>query len=233
VDGILQGHFGEVRADLDLDAHAASLSLGPFTFLGGDCDHSFADELIGQLADFCVILVADRTWHQKITAWEGSKTDVAQRHVFSDKALDRIRLQALASEVPDGFEIRAIDSGLAGRMLAEVSENLVPDLFWKSSDDFIKRGFGYCALSNGRVEAGVTSALLIDAAAGIQINTNPGHQGKGLATALGARFLLDCLDRGIEPHWDTGDPASYHLAEKLGYQLAGAYSVLEWDPQRK
>jgi len=109
--------------------------------------------------------------------------------------------------------------------------DLIPDLFWKSSDDFIEKGFGYCALSNGRIEAGVTSALLSNEAAGIQINTNPDQQGEGLATVLGATFLLDCLNREVEPHWDTGDPTSYHLAEKLGYQLIGAYQVLEWETQ--
>lgn len=231
LDGILQGHFGEASADSDLSAHVASLSIGPFTFLGGDSKHAAADQFIRQFSDFRVILVADRDWHTKITTWENSETSIAERHVFSAKGLDRKQLQSLASSVPTGFEIQAINLELAERTLSEVDEGLIPDLFWKSSADFMKKGFGYCAVSNGRIEAAVTSALLTHEAAGIQINTNPDQRGKGLATTLGAAFLLQCIERGIEPHWDTGDPTSYHLAEKLGYQSARAYQVLEWDPQ--
>ena len=64
----------------------------------------------------------------------------------------------------------------------------------------------------------------------ITINTNKEQRGKGIATVLSAVLLLDCLDRGIEPHWDTGSSISYHLAEKLGYELIGPYQVLEWEP---
>ncbi len=66
LDGILQGHFGEASADSDIDPHVASLSIGPFTYLGGDAKHLSADQLIAQLAGFRVIIVADRDWHTEI-----------------------------------------------------------------------------------------------------------------------------------------------------------------------
>ena len=230
LDGILQGRFGQAWADSDTDAEVAALEIGPFTYLGGDAGHPLADELIGQCSDFRVFLVADAAWREKITTWENSKTTEEKRYAFSHGRLDRAHLEELAARIPDEVEIGAIDLELAERIGAEVSEDLIPDIYWRSPEEFVKEGFGYCALAAGRIEGGVTSALCTNEAVGIQINTNDEQRGKGIATVLGAVLLLDCLDRGIEPHWDTGSSISYHLAEKLGYELIGEYQVLEWEP---
>lgn len=48
-------------------------------------------------------------------------------------------------------------------------------------------------------------------------------RGRGLATACGARLILDCLERGLYPNWDAHDSRSLHLAEKLGYRLDHPY----------
>ncbi len=230
VNGMLQGRFGEAWADAAEGAEVACLSIGPFTCVGGDWAHPAADDLIGQWSDTRVVLVADDGWQRKVTTWEGSQTTVVERSAFSNEHLEKDHLESLAAKVPDGFAIRAIDCELAERITTEVHKNLIPDLFWTSAEDFIRQGFGYCAVANERIEAGVTSALLSNDAAGIQINTNQANRGKGLATSLGATFLLDCLERDLAPHWDSGDPTSCHIAEKLGYELVGVYPVLEWKP---
>mgnify|MGYP002508384539 CR=1 FL=1 len=52
----------------------------------------------------------------------------------------------------------------------------------------------------------------------------PGRQdGRGLATACGARLILECLDRGLYPSWDAIDLRSAALAEKLGYRRGDPY----------
>ena len=201
-------------------------------FFGGDATRPVADPLVEDLSDFRVILAHDERWRKKVMESANTGTSIVERHAFSHDYVDRSHLQTLAASVPDSFEVREMDLELARRIVSEVHEHLIPDFCWRSPDDFVKGGFGYCAISRGRIEAGVTSALLTSKAAAIQINTNPDQRNRGVATTLAATFLLTCIDRGILPHWDTGDSVSYHLAEKLGNRLIGSYEVLEWEPVR-
>ena len=99
LDGVLEGHFGDARADSAKNACVACLSIGPFTFLGGDAAHPVADQLIERLSDFRVILVPDPHWQSKITAWENSETSMVERHAFSSDHLHRSHLEALASSL--------------------------------------------------------------------------------------------------------------------------------------
>lgn len=49
------------------------------------------------------------------------------------------------------------------------------------------------------------------------------YRRQGMATALAARLLCWCLERGLEAHWDAANPESCALALKLGYQPLGSY----------
>ena len=46
-----------------------------------------------------------------------------------------------------------------------------------------------------------------------------------MASACGARLILECLTRGIYPGWDAHDRRSLALAEKLGYRLDHPYTA--------
>lgn len=46
-----------------------------------------------------------------------------------------------------------------------------------------------------------------------------------MATACGAKLILLCLERGLNPSWDAHDLRSVALAEKLGYRRGEPYVV--------
>lgn len=49
---------------------------------------------------------------------------------------------------------------------------------------------------------------------------DPRHRPKGLGTQLGSALLEDCLEQGLDPHWEAVHKISVRLALKLGYTLA-------------
>ncbi len=129
------------------------------------------------------------------------------------------------SRIPDGYCVERLNLDLADRIRAEVHPDLLLPEVFASPSDFVERGIGFCALTGNQLVCGATSAFLCDGAIEIQINTNQPFRGLGLATAVGAALLVHCLERRIVPHWDTGDPASERVAEKLGYVPDSKY---EW-----
>ena len=53
---------------------------------------------------------------------------------------------------------------------------------------------------------------------------------RGIATAISAALLLECVRRGLRPNWDAANPESCALAGKLGYTPIGTYESYYYPP---
>ena len=94
-----------------------------------------------------------------------------------------------------------------------------------SPADFCARGLGAAALYEGVPVAGAGTYTVYRGGIEVEIDTRKDHRRRGLATACGARLILECLDRGLYPSWDAIDLRSIALAEKLGYHRGEPYTI--------
>lgn len=106
---------------------------------------------------------------------------------------------------------------------AEWSQDLCGN--FAGGSDFVRRGIGFAVLREGEPVSGAASYAVCDGAIEIEIDTRPDHRRLGLASACGARLILECLDRGIYPGWDAHNERSLSLAEKLGYRPDRPYTA--------
>lgn len=95
-----------------------------------------------------------------------------------------------------------------------------------SPEDFIARGFGYCALDGSKLACIGSSFVVCQRGVEIQIDTQENYRGRGLATAVAAAMIIHCLENNLIPGWDAATPISAGLAGKLGYTPQGEYSML-------
>jgi hypothetical protein len=225
VDAILQGYCGTALASAGTNADVAQLTVGVFTFLGGDPTQPLARPLIERLSGEGIIVGAEGGWRDAILRVHGERIGTEKRLSFSSANLRLKHLRTLTSRIPERFHIERITVALAQRMRTEVDPDLLLPEVFASPLDFVERGVGFCARREGQMVCGATSAFICDGAIEIQINTNKAYRHMGLATAVGASLLVHCLEHGIDPHWDAGAPASERVAEKLGYVPDSAY---EW-----
>ena len=127
--------------------------------------------------------------------------------------------------MPAGFSLCRIDAALCEILLQENWSRDLCALFGGGAD-FFRRGLGFAVLHRGKPVAGASSYTVYDDGIEIEIDTSPAYRRRGLASACGARLVLECLDRGLNPCWDAHDLRSAALAKKLGYTNAKAYPVL-------
>ncbi|MNI84792.1 GNAT acetyltransferase [compost metagenome] len=80
-------------------------------------------------------------------------------------------------------------------------------------------------LHKGLQVAGASSYSVYNEGIEIEIDTKPEFRNRGLATACGAKLILECLERGLYPGWDAQDLRSVALAEKLGYHMDYPYTT--------
>jgi len=82
----------------------------------------------------------------------------------------------------------------------------------------LKRGIGYCILHRDRIVSAATSMAASKKAIDIEIETVPDFRNQGLGTTVGAKLVLHCLEKKIEPRWLAANVISEKLALKLGYR---------------
>lgn len=79
----------------------------------------------------------------------------------------------------------------------------------------------------GQAVAGASSYVSYPGGIEVQLQTRDNQQGRGYATLAAAQLILLAHERGLSATWDAANPASAHIAEKLGYRPAGCYQVAE------
>lgn len=129
------------------------------------------------------------------------------------------------STIPSGFEIREINSEL----LAEIHGGIVPLLFWESSENFLKKGKGYCVLDGKNVAAWAFSAAVSSSEIDIGVETAENYRGRGLAAAAAKMMIKYAYDVGKSPVWacHCNNAASKRLAEKIGFAKTSECSIIK------
>lgn len=108
------------------------------------------------------------------------------------------------------------------RVFSDMIGSVVPMHFWNSADDFVKLGKGFSILYENQLAATAFSAFIFDNKLEIGIETISSFQQRGLGK-FACKALIDyCLEKELEPVWSCRieNTASYHLAQKLGYEIS-------------
>lgn len=94
-------------------------------------------------------------------------------------------------------------------------------------EQYQRIGLGVVALKDGQPVAGASSYSSYRGGIEIEIDTKEEYRRQGLASACGAKLILECKKRGLYPSWDTQNLWSVALAKKLGYRFDYEYTAYE------
>ena len=141
-----------------------------------------------------------------------------------DANFDKEKLQKMVDALLEGYELKLIDSKIYDLCAKVEDDDLYEIVDWFSNKkEFLKLSLGYAIIKDGVVVGGASTAYRFPNAIDIEVDVLKEHRRKGLASAASAKLILDCLDRGWKPTWDSANMASVHLAEKLGYTFNYKY----------
>ncbi|WP_242235019.1 GNAT family N-acetyltransferase [Bacillus cereus group sp. BfR-BA-01316] len=222
----LQGHMGNAWVNDLENPKVAQITVGIFTFYAGDSNAKEIEELLRNIPERILVIVNSDEWKKRLETFHERKIDKFLRYKFkrNPEVFNRSKLQSFITALPKGYELRKIDEHIANDpTLHNVSEDFTSQ--FRSIDDYVNRGIGYCILYNGEVVCGASSYSIYDNGIEIEVATNLDHRRKGLATVVCAALILNCLEKGKYPNWDAANSTSAKLAEKLGYVFDKAYDT--------
>lgn len=129
--------------------------------------------------------------------------------------------------IPDGCRAAFLDSDLFENKFLRYET----EMFWDSTDIFLKDAFGTVILDSDGEFMGVCGAVSAsDGFYEINIEVKEAHRRKGIGYAVAYEFIKECHKRNAAPHWDCHEhnDGSQALAKKLGFKEAGRYPLLSW-----
>jgi len=226
IDTVLEGRLGTARVDNIHEPQVAMLKHADVVVLGGNWQAPSAAGFVQDIPYDKGLLRMPDPWMASIQNALGDELIPIERTPFSSKALDIDHCQYLIRGLPQGFDLRRMDLDLAERIWnnpALISEDHVR--MFPSPQAFIEQGVGFCVLQGERIVCGASSYAVCSQGIEVQVNTDVDYRGKGLATVASAALVDYCLERGIDPHWDAGNPISFGLAQKLGYIPLEPYTM--------
>lgn len=167
-------------------------------------------------------------WRRALLDDHGDALEVVERRAFVLPADGEMAAEAVAAgqwSGTDGCDARAndvtivdLDPTLAERVDATLAELI--GYFWGGYDGFGAGGFGTVALLREEPVAAAYAIAVGRGDANVGVVTADDFRRRGLATAVGRRFVAQARVRGLRPTWgcDADNAASRALARRLGFQ---------------
>jgi GNAT superfamily N-acetyltransferase len=224
-NSVLEGYFGVSYADSRFAPTVARLDSGAFTVLGGNPAATAVTALLRHAPIYYVTPEND-AWRRILEDEFGERVVALRFTECSPRSLDQDHLAQLVRSLAEGFELRKVDRKLLERLPTDMKNEYFFENF-RSVEDILNRGIGYCVLHRRRIVSAATSMARCRGAIDIEIETAPEYRRRGLGTVVGAKLVSHCLQRGIDPKWLAANLSSEKLALKLGYEKAETYETLE------
>ena len=220
----LQKVMGKVFVTNEDEPKSAMAYVGAFAFLAGEPDK----ELItaGKPDGFVIMIPQNEDWAALIEECYPDSIKRTRFAIKKDTNFDRDYLRDIVSGLPEGYELRTIDSEVYDLCMKNpVTADFVSA--FETKERYLELGRGVVILKDGKIVSGASSYTRYLEGIEIEVDTAEDERRKGLASIVCAKLILNCLGEGLYPSWDAHNMTSVKLAEKLGYEFSHEYVAYE------
>ena len=208
---------------------SAMAFVGCFAFLAGEPDKEL---LTGKPEGFVIMVPQNDSWSELIEDCFPDARKVTRYAIRKDTVFDREALTEVAAGLPEGYELRKIDSDIYDLCVQDpVTADFVSA--FGSKEKYLELGRGMVILKDGKIVSGASSYTRYKEGIEIEVDTVEPERRKGLASVVCSALILNCLDEGLYPSWDAHDMNSVQLARKFGYEFDHEYTAYEVASDRR
>jgi GNAT superfamily N-acetyltransferase len=224
IDCVIEGQMGRAYVDDPANPTAWRITVGPFWYFAGDANSPGGRALLAELPAYNLLMPSPPAWAAAKETF-GERLVTFPRYSFDAGSLSEAHLSAVLDASPHRDRVRRVDAALLA-----MPGNMVEFEDFDSAEDFLARGVGYTLLEDDKPTGAAYSSLVCSRGIEVSLFVDEPYRRRGIATAISAALLLECVRRGLRPNWDAANVESCALAEKLGYTPAGVYESYYYPP---
>ncbi len=228
-----EGVYGELWCDDESDPKTAVIVSGDFHYLAGE--PAFAEQIMAFAKDkpHAVFVPSCDEWFDLLNAQCANALIKVERYHMRapEEGFDRQRLKEILKGLRP-LRLYGCDLFPIGKKEFEKcrESNWAYSFVSNFSDynEFEQHGFGFVIKHMGRIVSGTSTYCYYSEGVEVEVSTDEEYRMRGLAKVTAAKFILECLDRGLKPNWDARNMASVSIAKKLGFALHDTYTAYEF-----
>lgn len=219
----LEGYMGEVWVDNIEKPEFSFVFLERLCFIDGNCKSELAQKSLKEIDEYYKVIIADEEWFELIEKVYKNNFEISSRYSMKkDTKFNKRNFEKYIEKLDSHYEIRKIDKEMYNRI--QETDSYVTNL--GMSEQYEKNGIGFCALNEDEeIIAVITSDGIFNGGIDVNIKVKDTYRRKGIATAISAKMILECISKGLYPSWDAANLNSVGLAQKLGYELDSEYRI--------
>ncbi|MBQ2582091.1 MAG: GNAT family N-acetyltransferase [Ruminococcus sp.] len=233
IQSCFEGVYGELWCDDEDDPQTAVIVSGDFHYLAGK--PAYADEVMAFAKDkpHAVFVPSCDGWFGLLNAsCDNSLRKVDRYHMRApENGFDRQQLKQILKALRP-LRLYACDIFPIGeKEFNECRKSSWAYSFVSNFSDykeFEQHGFGFVIKHLGKIVSGTSTYCYYSRGVEVEVSTDKEYRMRGLAKVTAARFILECVDRGLAPNWDARNMASVSIARKLGFVLHDTYTAYEF-----
>lgn len=225
IDCVIEGQMGRAYVDDPQRPTAWRITVGPFWYFAGDAGGPGGRALLAELPPYNLLMPSPPAWVDAAKEMFGDRLVTFPRYSFDAGSLNESHLSVILDASPHRDRVRRVDAALLAR-----PDNYVEFEDFDSADDFLARGVGYTMMEDNRLVGAAYSSLVCSRGIEVSLFVDEPYRRRGIATAISAALLRECVRRGLRPNWDAANVESCALAEKLGFTSNGSYDSYYYHP---
>lgn len=225
----IQNYFGRAWIDTKEEPKSGLIIVGDFCYFAGIPKEELVINVLKAAGREEITAVPENEqWGSLIQQIHGKHCRKIQRYGIKKEGdiFDREKLEKYVESIKEPYRIC-----LMGAREYKISFQEEWSKDWcrnfKDWEDFKNRGLGVVIYHGEKVVAGASSYTSYKEGIEVDISVHPDYRQRGLATAVGAKLVLESLKRGLYPNWDARNLMSVEVAKKLGYHYDGPYTAYE------
>lgn len=240
-EAFIQGIMGRGFCDSTENPTYGIIQIGNFFYLGGDGSGIEKKNLLSILQNLSkttnpVFVPLSASWNDLLIK-DPHYTKII-RYALNKPSLPSFNTNKLTSYIhPFVYDPYYSKQSIKNEFLLKpIDENLfltVRNANWSNAFtsnyrdyySYKKNALGFIIMetTSGKIVSGASSYSSSIDSIELTIATNPNYRNQGLATAVSARMILECLKQNKIPRWDAANLTSVSIAEKMGYHFLEEY----------
>lgn len=216
-NSVLDGVMGKAYVDNTINPQIAFLAVRSYCFISGNLSKEKLKDIIDENFRNYILIPSDNLKSEIENIYEDS---IIKRQRFSVKKevkFNETKLKDMLNKIPDKFEMIKINKNLSDRIKKEDFINI--------TDDYEKNGIGYCCMYNNEIIGVASSNIFYKDGIEVNIGVKENYRRRGIATAMAANLILECLRENKKISWDADNMNSVRLAQKLGFEYDSTYDI--------
>lgn len=234
LDSFFEGVLGNAYSDSIDCPKSAVINVGDFFFVAGE--PIIAEQVIKLAGDnrYATFIPDRPEWFEALNS-HGKKLLFLERYHTSlpENGFDVNALEKITKGIenyPD-LILEPIDEKYYKKALQEDWSSPFVSNF-KDYDEFNKHGFGFVITKDSEIVCGTSCFSYYKDGVEIEVSTREDFRRQGLAKITSAAFILECINRGVTPHWDARNKASLAISKNMGFIFKDKYISFEFDQEQ-